>query len=71
MVTVVGDLRSQFIVVARPTGIHNVARVEAGLSWFFCDEGRELCVIQLNHLAPCFRGGGADKICLNYFANMI
>lgn len=41
IVTVVGYLRSQFIVVTCPTGIHNVARVKAGLSWFFCGEQSE------------------------------
>lgn len=36
VVAVVGDLRPQFIVVAQPTGIHDVAGVETGLAWFFC-----------------------------------
>lgn len=50
MVTIVGDLRSQFIVVAHPTGIHDVARVETGLAWFFCAKGREGVSFQRNGL---------------------
>lgn len=41
MVAVVGDLRPQFVVVAQPTGIHDVAGVETGLAWFFCATGKE------------------------------
>lgn len=44
MVTGVGDLRSQFIVITCPTGVHYVTRVKAGLSWFFYGEWRE-CVL--------------------------
>lgn len=48
MVTVVGDLRSQFIVITCPTGVHNVTRVKTGLSWFFCGEWREFVLLDKN-----------------------
>lgn len=34
VVTGVGDLRPQLVVVTRPAGVHDVARVKAGLSRF-------------------------------------
>lgn len=40
MVTAVGDLRSQFIVVPCPTGIHNITGIKTGFPWFFCWEGK-------------------------------
>lgn len=45
MVTVVRDLRSQFVVIACPTAVHNVAGVETGFSWFFCGESRRLVLL--------------------------
>lgn len=48
MVTVVGDLWSQFIVVPCPTGIHYVARIKTGFSGFFCGKQKTLYFCRTN-----------------------
>lgn len=48
MVAVVGDLRAQFVVIAQPTGIHDVAGIETGLTWFFCAARKESVSFQRN-----------------------
>lgn len=50
VVAVVGDLRPQFVVVAQPAGIHDVAGVETGLAWFFCAAKKEGALLPEKHL---------------------